>query len=59
MYELLVVVRISVILAVVAVHVDGNVGATHLRQGAVSAAEYAEVRIVVVRIRELPFFCHE
>ena len=59
MDELPVGVHISVVLAVVAVHVDGNVGAAHLGQSTVTAAEYAEVGIVIVRISLLPFVCLE
>ena len=57
--HLIIIVHLRVVFSVVAVYVDGNICASHLRQSAVTAAEYAEVRIVVVRISLLPFVCRE
>ena len=55
MDELPVGVNISVVLAVVALHVDGNVGAAHLRQSAITTSKDAEVGVVIVRISLFPF----
>ena len=57
--HLIIIVHLRVVFSVVAVYVDGNIGASDLRQLTVTAAEYAEVRIVVVRISLLPFVCRE
>ena len=57
--HLIIIVHLRVVFAVVTVHVDGDIGASDLRQLTVTAAEYAEVRIVVVRISLLPFVCRE
>lgn len=57
--HLIIIVHLRVVFAVVAVYVDGNIGASDLRPLTVTAAEYAEVRIVVVRISLLPFVCRE
>ena len=57
--HLIIIVHLRVVFSVVAVYVDGDIGASDLRQLTVTAAEYAEVRIVVVRISLLPFVCRE
>ena len=48
-------VVVRVVFAIVAVNVDCDIGAANGRQPSVSAAEYTEVRILVVGVRLLPF----
>ena len=57
--HLIIIVHLCVVFSVITVYVDGNIGASDLRQLTVTAAEYAEVRIVIVRISLLPFVCLE
>ena len=50
-----IIVYVSIIFAVVALYIDGYVGAAHLGVGTEAATEHAEVRIVVVCISLNPF----
>ena len=49
----------SVVVAIFAFHVDGNIGASHDGVLTISAAEHREMRVLVVIIRFLPFWCFQ
>ena len=58
--ELLCVISyFSIVVAIFAFHVDGNIGASHYGVLTISTAEHREMRVLVVIIRFLPFRCFQ
>ena len=54
-----VIIHFSVVFTIFTLHVDSNIGASHVGVLTISTAEHREMRVLVVVIRFLPFRCFQ